>query len=574
MKHIYKVLLIIFIAVNILLPKLQAQTAVAPSGSGTQADPYLIANFNNLYWLSVTDSVWGGSFADSTSSYYFKQTSDIDASASYNLNSGGGISPIGISDSNPFNGTYDGNGHTISNLRVYRYAGISGLFGETKGVIENLGIKNADVILMQITSKIGALTGMLVSGGSIINCYTTGRIIGSSAATDVGGLVGDNYGTIQNSYSSVNITSSNVGNVGGLVGISGGSISNCYSTGNIIVSSTDSSYVGGLAGTSTATISNCYSTGNVSISGNANNVGGGFIGLNQEGGTVDNCFSSGWVNSSGTAGGFIGAESGASVNNSYWDSNTSGRSSSAGGTGETNSNMMTQSTFSGWDFSTTWTITQGTNFSYPYLQNLKPLPVEITTFTAYNLGDKVELNWQTATEVNNYGFEVERAIPPLPLQGGETATWQKIGFVKGSGNSNSPKHYSFVDQLNANGNSNINGSDYEYRLKQIDINGKFAYSKTLNIKYVPVQYKLLQNYPNPFNPSTTIEYELPKQSKVVLKIYDILGKELATLVDREQQAGKYSIQLSAERYHLASGVYFYRLTAGSISQVKKLMLLK
>ncbi len=202
-----------------------------------------------------------------------------------------------------------------------------------------------------------------------------------------------------------------------------------------------------------------------------------------------------------------------------------------------------------------------------------PLPVELTTFTANNLGDKEELYWHTATEMNNFGFEIQRSEvsgqnlnPPLnPLQGGETATWQKIGFVKGSGNSNSPKSYSFIDK-------NPPSGIVEYRLKQIDNDGGYKYSQILTENILPTKFELFQNYPNPFNPITIIQYSVPIASYVTIKLYDELGKEVKTLVDKNKTAGKYRIYFADSK--LASGVYFYRIKAGSFSDVKKLVLLK
>ncbi len=195
------------------------------------------------------------------------------------------------------------------------------------------------------------------------------------------------------------------------------------------------------------------------------------------------------------------------------------------------------------------------------------LPVELTTFSASVVDNKVELKWNTATEVNNYGFNVERKL--------QNGSWMKIGFVKGNGNSNSPKQYSFID--NPSG-----GTQFQYRLKQIDNDGKFEYSKIIEIALAaPAKFLLEQNYPNPFNPSTTIRYEIPNAEYVTLKVYDILGNEVETLVDKEEQAGSYSIQFSDVRNQrlevitqIASGIYFYRLQTGSFVQTKKMLLLK
>ena len=220
--------------------------------------------------------------------------------------------------------------------------------------------------------------------------------------------------------------------------------------------------------------------------------------------------------------------------------------------------------------STTITFNGITSFSQFMIGSTdNALPVELVSFTANNPGDKVELLWKTATEVNNYGFEIQRLNPPLPsglpLQGGNMG-WVKIGFVKGSGNSNSPKNYSFIDVNPPNGT-------VEYRLKQIDNDGSFIYSSIVKASFTnPDNFALSQNYPNPFNPSTTIQYTIPKAEHVTIKVYDELGREVTTLLNENKEAGHYNVTFNAS--NLASGIYFYRISAGSFNDEKKLILLK
>jgi hypothetical protein len=187
-----------------------------------------------------------------------------------------------------------------------------------------------------------------------------------------------------------------------------------------------------------------------------------------------------------------------------------------------------------------------------------PLPVELTSFKATIKKDKVLLEWLTMTEVDNYGFDIERSV--------NNSEWEKIGFVKGSGNSNSQKSYSFVDdQLTG-------GTEFRYRLKQIDTDGSFDYSEILKVEYLPQIFKLYQNYPNPFNPTTKIRYSVPRSSNVTIKVYDILGNEIATLVNGEQEAGTYEVEFDAAI--LPSGIYFYKLQAGLFVETKKMILLR
>jgi len=217
------------------------------------------------------------------------------------------------------------------------------------------------------------------------------------------------------------------------------------------------------------------------------------------------------------------------------------------------------------------TITVNGTYSGGGTFNNGPLPVELTSFTASVLESKVILNWQTATEVNNYGFEVERTSPrPSPQgEGGEAGRgWEKIGFVQGHGNSNSVKEYLFVD-------GNVSNGKVSYRLKQIDNDGKYEYSKEIEVDLItPNEFSLSQNYPNPFNPSTTIKFGLPKTSNVKLELFNILGEKIETLIDKEMEAGYHNYQLSIVNYQLTSGVYFYKIEAGSFSSVKKLLLMK
>ena len=192
---------------------------------------------------------------------------------------------------------------------------------------------------------------------------------------------------------------------------------------------------------------------------------------------------------------------------------------------------------------------------------LDPLPVELTSFSAATIGSTVKLSWQTATEINNYGFEIERRAPSAEHQ-----AWEKIGFVEGSGNSNSPKDYSFVDDK-------VSTGKYSYRLKQIDNDGQFEYSKTINIDFNSVKkFELSQNYPNPFNPTTTIRYNLSEAGKVKLTLFNILGQEIRTLVNELKESGVHTINFNAS--DLNSGMYIYKIESGSFTQTRKMMLVK
>ena len=186
------------------------------------------------------------------------------------------------------------------------------------------------------------------------------------------------------------------------------------------------------------------------------------------------------------------------------------------------------------------------------------VPVELTSFTSLVYDNNIQLNWQTATETNNQGFEVYR-------------NGNKIAFVEGKGTTIETQDYTFVDK-------NLQSGIYNYRLKQIDLDGtqEVVGELTVNLS-LPEQFSLEQNYPNPFNPSTTIKYSIPASEFVTLKIYDVLGNEVASLVNEEKPAGTYEVEFNShsdEGQNLSSGFYFYKMQAGSYTQTKKLILMK
>jgi Ice-binding-like/Secretion system C-terminal sorting domain len=205
-----------------------------------------------------------------------------------------------------------------------------------------------------------------------------------------------------------------------------------------------------------------------------------------------------------------------------------------------------------------------TKTSYIDINGSSLLPVELSSFSAATIGSNVKLSWNTATEVNNYGFEVERNVQTSTQL--SATKWEKLGFVNGNGNSNSPKDYSFVD-------TKVSTGKYLYRLKQIDNNGQFEYSKTIEVDFnAPKNFELSQNYPNPFNPSTTIRFNLSEAGIVKLMIFNILGQEIRTLVNEFKESGVHTINFDAGEF--SSGMYIYKLEAGNFVQTRKMTLLK
>jgi len=185
--------------------------------------------------------------------------------------------------------------------------------------------------------------------------------------------------------------------------------------------------------------------------------------------------------------------------------------------------------------------------------------VELISFIASYENSEVMLNWKTETEVNNYGFNIQRRI--------NKGEWDSIAFIEGSGNSNSPKNYSYCDKDLFAG-----GSNFQYRLKQMDNDGTFEYSGVVEVEIIPTQYELSQNYPNPFNPSTTIRFSLPKSTQLKIILYNMLGEKIETISDGMYESGFHKVTFNA--INLPSGAYVYRLESNEFVQVKKLILLK
>ena len=350
---------------------------------------------------------------------------------------------------------------------------------------------------------------------------------------------------------------------------------------------------------------------NTTLTLNHSNVGGGMIIINGAQPTFNNCIF--WGNTSGSSGNQFRLNNGtATLNYSCYANGTNDVTLLSNGTlTAINNNITSDPLFvdtnngdyridgespatdagNNSDNSQTYDI-RGNGFSrklsktdgsagtidmgaYEFKFGSDPMPVELTSFTSTIVNNRVRLNWQTATEVNNYGFEVERASLN-PSEGGTSGAplwgdWGAVGFVNGYGNSNSPKEYSFTD-------GNITAGTYKYRLKQIDNDGTFEYSDVVEVSFsTPGNFTLEQNYPNPFNPTTKIKYTIPNvgtsfMKSVKLKVYDILGNEIATLVNQEQPAGSYVVEFNAST--LSSGVYLYRLTSGNFIESKRMLLMK
>ena len=210
----------------------------------------------------------------------------------------------------------------------------------------------------------------------------------------------------------------------------------------------------------------------------------------------------------------------------------------------------------GWPPNSPWYVysNEATGYVFP------PIPVELMSFTAEVNKNDITLIWLTATETNNSGFEI------LRFAQNDNNECEKKGFVPGHGTTTETQHYSFTD-------NDVKPGKYQYKLKQIDYDGTFEYSQIVEAEIPFVnEFSLSQNYPNPFNPTTSLQLAIGSRQFVTLKVYDLLGREIATLVNEEKPAGEYEVEFDATG--LQSGVYFYTLRAGSFVESKKLLLLK
>lgn len=185
-------------------------------------------------------------------------------------------------------------------------------------------------------------------------------------------------------------------------------------------------------------------------------------------------------------------------------------------------------------------------------------PVELTSFTAMSQNQQVTLNWITATEINNNGFEVQRSVT--------NSDFVTVGFVKGAGTTTEQKAYSFLDK-------NLSNGSYTYRLKQIDYNGLYEYSEAIEVDVRSLDtYTLEQNYPNPFNPTTKIGYVLSAKTNVKVVVMNTIGEQVAILVNQTQEQGYHQLDFNAS--NLPSGIYFYSLQTENYSETKKMLLMK
>lgn len=191
------------------------------------------------------------------------------------------------------------------------------------------------------------------------------------------------------------------------------------------------------------------------------------------------------------------------------------------------------------------------------------LSLELTSFVVTANRNNASILWSVATETNNFGFEIERKSMDT-----DRSNFQRVGFVEGNGTSQTARQYSYTDR-------NVESGIFAYRLKQIDQNGQYKYSQVIEVTMgvAPNVFELAQNYPNPFNPTTTIEFTVQSNGLATLKVFNAIGEQVATLFNREAEAGKYN-QVEFNASNLASGIYFAKLQSGDKVQLKKMMMIK
>lgn len=526
---------------SFILGNTLAQTADPPSaGDGSAGNPYQIATINNLYWLSQQENN-----SDAAGPYWTRhyiQTADIDASATTSWDDGNGGTPEGFipigNSATPFTGTYDGNNHSVTGLYINRTSkSYIGLFGQARGAtLKNLSLNNADVTGYYNT---GILAGFALDSALVLNCNSSGLVKGYD---QTGGLIGEIYDSsnVENSFSTAVVSGdkgsgySTGSQVGGLIGQNYASyVTNCYAEGNV----TGDYYVGGLVGDNAygAHIINSKSKGDVT--GDDDYIGG-LTGSNRHGSFVEKCFCTGSVSGYGYTGGLCGEENGSEISNCFARGNVQGSSDYAGGAVGYIYDSKIENTYSTGSANTTGSYSGGF----------------IGYFDSFDSGLKITNSfWNTETSGNSTASDVGSVSGATGLtitQMQTKSTFSTAGW----------------DFINIWAIDPAKNDGYPYLPQQPST------TPVENTKTIPSNFFLSQNYPNPFNPSTQIKFGVPKNGIVSLKIYDILGREITTLVDGYRKAGNYRISFNASA--LASGIYFYKITTGNFTETKKMILMK
>lgn len=439
------------------------------------------------------------------------------------------------------------------------------MFGRMiSATIENLGVTNVDVTG---DNYVGGLVGCNYSGAGITNCYSTGSV--SSPGEYIGGLIGrTEMSPISDCHSSVSVDG--YFKCGGLAGqILDCPIVNCHSTGNV----TGDRVIGGLVGYQAgSSIDNCHSTGDVS---GIDSFLGGLVGMSNLGSTTTNCYSAGNVAGYGYIGGFVGYQIDSSMNNCYSNGNANGEDVLVGGlVGMSNLNSTTTNCYS-----------TGTVTGIEYIGGLVGWNCDSAIDNCYSagtvsgtancIGGLVGCNSESSL-VNSCFWDIETSGQSTSAGGAgkTTAEMQNVATYTSLATPGLGAPWDFV------GNPFDDTSTEDYWSIELGINCGYPYLTDVPvgveddeaIPAPPSGIALHPAFPNPFNPTTTIRFNIPANAHVELSVYNVRGRSVATLVDEHLQVGEHTVTWTAGG--CASGVYFYRLQSGSVSQVRKMLLLK
>jgi len=537
-------------------------------GSGTEADPYIITNVDQLQEMS-----------NNTGAYY-ELGNDIDAAETADWNGGEGFEPI----DGPFSGTLDGKEYTITYLTINRPdVNAVALFAalDIEGEVSNVGLENIDFI------GNGGVAGMAgVNQGIISNSYATGNVKGTTPA--IGGLVGNHTsdGTILNSFADVNVEGGQSW-VGGLAGLASGQITDSYASGNVTGDGID---VGGLVGDNQGTISNSHATGNVE--GGSDRVGG-LVGRNHPVATITDSYATGDVNGVGDyIGGFVGRNGGLTTNGSA-TGNVTGNEEVGGLVGRNDSEITTS-------YATGDVHTAGNGSGGGLVGNNRGTiensyaTGSITSEGSFsgglvgNTNDGVIINSYSAGTVEGASFV--GGLAGANFDGEITSTYwntemnpdlDAVGFGEESGAVGYSNEQMMQQSLYVDWDFNdiwiiTEGETYPW-LRENPQNPPPTPGEPTNVAIdeLPNEFVLEQNYPNPFNPVTQIQFTLPERQDVVLEIFNLLGQRVSTLITNENLSeGLHTITWNATNQNgeaVSSGVYIYRLEAGSFIETKRMI---
>jgi len=418
---------------------------------------------------------------------------------------------------------------------------------------------------MPIGKETKAFTGSYDGKGHVIDSLYFARPAGSYQ-----GLFGYTMGDTIRNLGVTNVSFQGKDRIGGLVGFNSGTVINqCFSSGSI----SGKEYAGGLIGlNSLSTVNDCYSTANL----NGTSKVGGLVGRH-ENATLNNCYSTGSVTGAEYCGGLVGRSYNATAENCFWDTETSGRTNSQGGTAKTTAEMKSESTFtsSAWNFTDIWAISTTFNSGYPYLQwQNPPLPIVTLSFnaTAFEFGQVlIGQSKEIALILSSTGNDTLVITNIESSNSRFTSSLQSAVILPGKNLTDTLR----FDPLNAGPDAGllVITSNAVSSPDTIRLSGTGLPLSGLIAGQIPCEFALQQNYPNPFNPTTTIAFALAEKAAVTLKIYDLTGREMAVLIDNESlNAGNYTFLWNAAQ--LPTGIYFYHLRAGDFSAVKKLVLVK